>query len=361
METSNDHDTPSVKDPQNELQKVEEGGSKSEHSKYSVVHEDLSFPWRLYNLLQVEMFEDIIAWVPDGTAFVIVNEQQLIGKILPKFFPKMSKMKSFKRQLSAYGFSYIRSGKHSGAYQNSNFLREDKDKCSRLERKKSFQRRPEARNTTGIAAQEPPSSKNIPDFVMASIGEAKHNQSSTMAHLQMFARTAYNMNFVATTSLTGNAARRQPNTIGSISQCHQTGIRGSEATMLQEQKDERTSGVPLYFGNMARHSLIHPQHSHFVASKPFDLSSLPLFLHQQGDATEVFDYNAFRGSSFETKPLQYLIGSSTSTSQQGSVGNPVSHDTSAKHDQWFESYINENFSMEPRTIEEMITQNSKDP
>lgn len=81
--------------------------------------EDLSFPWRLYNLLQLEMFEDLVTWVPNGRAIKIVNEDRFTTEILPRFFPNMSNIKSFKRQLSAYNFSYIRSGKHAGACKSA--------------------------------------------------------------------------------------------------------------------------------------------------------------------------------------------------------------------------------------------------
>ena len=78
-------------------------------------HEDLSFPWRLWSLLEAGQHDDVIAWVTEGVAFRIHDEEALTKVVLPKFFPNMSKLKSFKRQLSAYSFSYVRSGKFQGA------------------------------------------------------------------------------------------------------------------------------------------------------------------------------------------------------------------------------------------------------
>jgi hypothetical protein len=79
---------------------------------------DLSFPYRLFNMLnQAERykFQDVISWVQKGTAFLIHNEDRFTDEVLPEFFPNMKKLKSFRRQLSAYSFTSIRGGPMEGA------------------------------------------------------------------------------------------------------------------------------------------------------------------------------------------------------------------------------------------------------
>jgi hypothetical protein len=79
---------------------------------------DLSFPYRLFNMLnQAERykFEDVISWVQQGTAFLIHSEDRFTNEVLPEYFPNMKKLKSFRRQLSAYSFTSIRAGRIKGA------------------------------------------------------------------------------------------------------------------------------------------------------------------------------------------------------------------------------------------------------
>ncbi len=90
---------------------------------------DLSFPWRLMEILsqaEANGFAHVVSWVCDGTAFQIYDEPTFEEAVLPKFFPRMTKMKSFKRQLTAYNFSYVRIGVNRGACKKSSFrLRQD--------------------------------------------------------------------------------------------------------------------------------------------------------------------------------------------------------------------------------------------
>ena len=95
-------------------------------SDAAMFHDDLSFPWRLFQLLEMGTYDHIISWVAEGIAFRIVDENALVNVVLPRFFNKMSKLKSFKRQLSAYGFSYIRSGKYQGACKSASVVRVSK-------------------------------------------------------------------------------------------------------------------------------------------------------------------------------------------------------------------------------------------
>ena len=86
---------------------------------------DLSFPYRLLNLLNEAeryQFEDVVSWVQKGTAFLIHNEARFVAEILPLYFPNMKKIKSFRRQLSAYSFASMRFGPIAGACKFLSFF-----------------------------------------------------------------------------------------------------------------------------------------------------------------------------------------------------------------------------------------------
>jgi hypothetical protein len=65
-------------------------------------------------------FEKIISWAKgDGAAFKIHNIRYFEQLILPKYF-KMTKYKSFTRQLHNYGFIWIRNGPNKGGCKLQN-------------------------------------------------------------------------------------------------------------------------------------------------------------------------------------------------------------------------------------------------
>ena len=65
------------------------------------------FPVVLYTLLSEASlfgFSDIISWQPHGRSFLIHRSKEFVRDIVPKYF-KHSKLASFQRQLSLYGFT----------------------------------------------------------------------------------------------------------------------------------------------------------------------------------------------------------------------------------------------------------------
>ncbi|CAJ1963181.1 unnamed protein product [Cylindrotheca closterium] len=67
-----------------------------------------TFPFRLHKVIETvsEIDEEasIISWTPAGRTFRIHDLDAFKTQILPKYFPKQSKYKSFRRQLQYYGF-----------------------------------------------------------------------------------------------------------------------------------------------------------------------------------------------------------------------------------------------------------------
>ena len=85
------------------------GTSNSSSPTFAPIAPDLSFPWRLFRLLQDisdSPNDDIIAWLSDGKRFQIKDHHRLEQELLSTYF-KTSKYESFRRQLLNYGFECV--------------------------------------------------------------------------------------------------------------------------------------------------------------------------------------------------------------------------------------------------------------
>ena len=95
------------------------------------------FPVLLHRLMEdseVKGFSNIISWQPHGRAFLIHDPKTFVGDVLPLYF-KHSKLSSFQRQLSLYGFVRLTSdGPDRGAYYHECFLRFRPFLCSMIQR-----------------------------------------------------------------------------------------------------------------------------------------------------------------------------------------------------------------------------------
>jgi hypothetical protein len=83
------------------------------------------FPLKLHAILRITEEEghgDIISWQIHGRAFKIHKTKEFEEKVLKKYF-NHTKLNSFNRQLSHYGFSRISQGRDYGAYYHEFFLR----------------------------------------------------------------------------------------------------------------------------------------------------------------------------------------------------------------------------------------------
>jgi len=85
-----------------------------------------SFPLKLHRMLSESSSEkkgeSVAAWKEHGRAFSIYNEEKFVQTLLPKYF-RQTKVTSFYRQLSRYGFSRLKRGVDSGAFFHVLFLR----------------------------------------------------------------------------------------------------------------------------------------------------------------------------------------------------------------------------------------------
>eukprot|EP00984_Skeletonema_dohrnii_P000364 scaffold120_cov134-Skeletonema_dohrnii-CCMP3373.AAC.7 len=80
---------------------LKDGGRIEKHKK-----SDRNFPARLHVILSDEQYSHIIAWMPHGRAWKVLNKTLLVDEALPKFFGQ-SKFASFTRQLSGWGFKRL--------------------------------------------------------------------------------------------------------------------------------------------------------------------------------------------------------------------------------------------------------------
>lgn len=95
-----------------------EGGHVVKHKK-----SDANFPAKLHQLISEPRFSHIIAWMPHGRAWKILDKELLISEAVPLYFTQ-SKFQSFTRQLSCWGFKRLHKlGADFGCYYNEAFLR----------------------------------------------------------------------------------------------------------------------------------------------------------------------------------------------------------------------------------------------
>ncbi|CAJ1960003.1 unnamed protein product [Cylindrotheca closterium] len=94
------------------------------------------FPGHLFHLLKLveeNGWDHIISWVNDGKAFRVYEIEEFEKRLLPTYF-NSKKYASFTRQLHAYGFNCVRTGRQTGIYSHPSFHRNDPQSSCSLER-----------------------------------------------------------------------------------------------------------------------------------------------------------------------------------------------------------------------------------
>jgi hypothetical protein len=110
--------------PQHIACQSQEGGSKNKI--YEVTTLTCTFPITLHKMLQnaeQNDFQDIVSWNSTGTSFKVHKRREFAERIMPVYFTKQTKYKSFQRQLNLYGFSRIHHGMNKGNYCHTLFSR----------------------------------------------------------------------------------------------------------------------------------------------------------------------------------------------------------------------------------------------
>jgi HSF-type DNA-binding len=99
-----------------------------------------AFPAKLHRLL-LDLDQDRVGvntahFVPNGTAFVILDSLRFEAEVMKEYFPRMSSYSSFQRQLNLYDFSRIHYGSSDKTYYHPSFLRDFPSLCIGMKRRK---------------------------------------------------------------------------------------------------------------------------------------------------------------------------------------------------------------------------------
>ena len=114
----------------------------SQRKKLAAIIQDraktIPFPIKLYEMLdraETEGFDDVIHWEPNGRGFTIKDPFALENDVLPRFF-RLTKYRSFLRQLQLYGFFRTISGPKQGLCHHELFRRGGTDCLLQIRRSK---------------------------------------------------------------------------------------------------------------------------------------------------------------------------------------------------------------------------------
>lgn len=95
------------------------------------------FPIQLHDMLEnaeSRGYSDVVSWQPHGRAFLVRDTSRFVAEVMPLFF-RQTRMSSFQRQLSLYGFLRLtRKGEDHGCYYHELFLRGKPFLCQRMQR-----------------------------------------------------------------------------------------------------------------------------------------------------------------------------------------------------------------------------------
>ena len=107
---------------------------KNDINKSGITHSS-RFLIQLYQILEDKNNEKIIHWGNDGKYFIIENLYDFTEKILPKYY-NHSNYASFVRQLNKYNFHKLKITPNENAFQNSLFIKGQKNIISNILKKK---------------------------------------------------------------------------------------------------------------------------------------------------------------------------------------------------------------------------------
>jgi len=90
-----------------------------------------NFTLKLFDVLDSGRHTDIVAWLPGGKAFIVLDKKRFAIEILPHYF-KESQYTSFTRKLSRWKFTRVSRGPYMGAYFHKNFRSDNRMLCARM-------------------------------------------------------------------------------------------------------------------------------------------------------------------------------------------------------------------------------------
>ncbi|CAD8168516.1 unnamed protein product [Paramecium pentaurelia] len=103
------------------------------YAEYKLKTARIIFILKTYNILENNMYEDIVSWNQDGLSFTVKNISQFSSIVLPIHF-KHQNFSSFIRQLNMYDFHKSRGGSVN-EFKNEYFQKGRKDLLNQIKRK----------------------------------------------------------------------------------------------------------------------------------------------------------------------------------------------------------------------------------
>jgi heat shock transcription factor 1 len=76
----------------------------------------------MFVLFQDKKYDSIVAWTPDGEAFIVKKQNEFSETILPRFF-KHNNFSSFIRQLNMYDFHKTKRSNNEHCFKHPYFQR----------------------------------------------------------------------------------------------------------------------------------------------------------------------------------------------------------------------------------------------
>ncbi|RMX65669.1 hypothetical protein KXD40_008070 [Peronospora effusa] len=141
FETAHSHDKMTTRQASRVATYDDEWNCPEETTKNFPVHvikrRNVGVPKFLRFLFQILEMENpaIITWSHEGTAFQIIQPEELACQILPKYF-KHNKVSSFQRQLNYFGFKkWTKTQTNVCTFSHPFFVRADKDRMKLIKRK----------------------------------------------------------------------------------------------------------------------------------------------------------------------------------------------------------------------------------
>lgn len=189
-------------------------------SKRAKNRHKLTFAQKLMHILSLKETQNAIRWMPNGCAFCIVDSQELVDTVLPKFF-KEAKYSSFTRKLNRWGFKHFTlpasepSGdKEMSIYTHQQFLRDNPALCEMMDgghrRRSSIKESQKQQDTQDQEVQQ--LQQNI--LVMQHVQQLQQNmvmqqqqQQQMMSQSQMLSQNQMGQNQMFDMSLLNNMGR----------------------------------------------------------------------------------------------------------------------------------------------------------
>jgi len=127
-----------------------------------------TFPEKLMDTMLTHGREDVVAWLPDGKSFVVVDPDAFVDQVLNPVF-KQAKYSSFVRKLHRWGFVRLTSGTGTDCFHHPFFNRNRRDWASKIVVAAAPAALPPGKAAAARAAATPKASppihtKNIPSL-----------------------------------------------------------------------------------------------------------------------------------------------------------------------------------------------------